>query len=47
MVGDVIQSIGVVIAAIIIYIHPSIHVVDPICTLIFAVITMIVTWPVF
>jgi len=47
ILGDIIQSIGVVIAAIIIYFRPDWHVVDPICTFIFTVLCIFTTIPIF
>lgn len=46
IIGDIIQSIGVVIAALVIYFYPEAHIADPICTLIFAVICMFTTVPI-
>ena len=46
-VGDLIQSVGVIIAAFIIYLRPSYQIADPICTYIFSVIVMFTTVPVF
>lgn len=43
VIGDMIQSVGVLIASIIIYFYPEWRVIDPICTLIFAVIVMFTT----
>jgi zinc transporter 2 len=48
IIGDIVQSIGVVLAAIIIYfVGPSANVADPICTLIFTVICIFTTVPIF
>ena len=47
IIGDCIQSIGVVIAAIIIYFRPDWHIADPICTFIFTLICLITTIPIF
>jgi zinc transporter 2 len=47
IIGDIIQSIGVVIAALIIYFYPEAHIADPICTLIFAVVCIFTTVPIF
>ncbi|XP_059611214.1 proton-coupled zinc antiporter SLC30A2-like [Phlebotomus argentipes] len=44
IIGDFIQSIGVLIAAIIIKIFPSAKVADPICTFIFSIIVMFTTF---
>jgi len=43
IIGDIVQSVGVVIAAIIIYIKPSLVIADPICTFIFSVIVFFTT----
>ena len=49
-IGDMIQSIGVIIAAIIIYIfqdtNPGIVIVDPICTFVFCIIVLCTTIPI-
>ena len=48
VIGDIIQSIRVVIAAIIIiYFRPDWHVVDPICTFIFTILCIFTTIPIF
>jgi len=47
MLGDMIQSIGVIIAAIIIYVKPEWTIADPICTFVFSIVVMFVTIPVF
>lgn len=44
VLGDLFQSIGVIIAAIIIKIKPEWGIVDPICTFIFCVIVLITTF---
>lgn len=46
-VGDLIQSVGVIIAATVIYYKPSYQIADPICTYIFSVIVLFTTVPVF
>jgi zinc transporter 2 len=46
VLGDLIQSIGVVIAAGVIYFKPDWCVADPLCTLMFAVIVAFITIPV-
>jgi zinc transporter 2 len=43
IIGDIIQSVGVVIAAIIIYIDQNYHMADPICTFVFSIIVMFTT----
>jgi zinc transporter 2 len=49
IIGDIIQSIGVVIAALIIYLvdDPRADIADPICTMIFTVICIFTTVPIF
>lgn len=47
LLGDSIQSIGVIIAAIIVYYKPEYQIADPICTFIFAFLTLLTTIPVF
>ena len=42
-VGDIIQSIGVIIASVIIWIKPSWHIADPICTFLFSVLVVLTT----
>jgi zinc transporter 2 len=44
VLGDLFQSIGVIIAAIIIKVKPEWGIVDPICTFIFCVIVLITTF---
>ena len=46
-VGDLIQSVGVIVAAIVIVYKPNYQIADPICTYIFSVIVMFTTVPVF
>ena len=46
IIGDLIQSIGVIIASTLIYFKPEYKVADPICTFIFSVIVMFTTIPV-
>lgn len=41
------MSVGVIIAAVIIYIEPSLTIVDPICTFLFSVIILGTSVPVF
>lgn len=43
VLGDVLQSIGVFFAAIIIYFKPSWQLADPICTFIFSIIVLYTT----
>ena len=46
-VGDLIQSVGVIFAALLIYWRPNYLIAAPICTYIFSVIVMFTTVPVF
>jgi solute carrier family 30 (zinc transporter), member 2 len=46
VIGDCIMSVGVIIAATIIYFKPEAWMCDPICTYIFAIIVMCTTMPV-
>lgn len=46
IVGDIVQSIGVVIAAVILMIKPEWKIVDPICTFVFAAIVCSTTFAV-
>ena len=47
MVGDMVQSLGVIIAAVIIYIKPDWTIADPICTFLFSILVMMTTIPIF
>jgi solute carrier family 30 (zinc transporter), member 2 len=47
IIGDIVQSIGVVIAAIIIYFKPEWHLADPITTFIFTFLCLFTTIPIF
>ena len=47
MIGDMIQSLGVIIAAVIIYIKPDWTIADPICTFLFSILVMFTTVPIF
>merc|ERR1712051_505455 len=47
MVGDMIQSLGVIAAAIVIYVNPSWTIADPICTILFSILVMMTTVPIF
>jgi zinc transporter 2 len=42
--GDFVQSIGVCIAAVIIWIKPEAHIADPICTFLFSILVLFTTW---
>ena len=46
VIGDMVMSIGVVIAAIIIYFVPTWDFIDPLCTYFFSVIVVVTTVPV-
>lgn len=46
VLGDAIQSVGVIIAGIVIYFKPEYAKADPICTLMFSVIVMFTTIPI-
>jgi len=47
VIGDLIQSGGVILASIIIYFGgPSYTIADPICTFVFAVLVMCTTFPI-
>jgi len=43
VIGDFLQSLGVLIAALVIHINPSYAIIDPICTFLFSVIVMFTT----
>ena len=47
MVGDMIQSLGVIAAALIIYFKPDWTIADPICTFLFSILVMFTTVPIF
>ncbi len=44
IIGDIIQSVGVVIASLVIYLNPEWKIIDPICTFIFAIIVLFTTY---
>ena len=46
IIGDIIQSIGVIIAAILIYFFPMYQFIDPFTTILFSVIVMFTTIPI-
>lgn len=46
IIGDIIQSIGVIIAAIIVYVFPQFQIVDPLITIFFSVIVIFTTVPI-
>lgn len=43
IIGDALQNVGVIIAGTIVYIYPQYTIVDPICTIVFAVIVFLTT----
>ena len=47
IIGDIVQSIGVVIASLIIFFYPEARIADPICTLLFTVLCIFTTIPIF
>ncbi len=47
VLGDMLMSVGVIIAAVVIYFKPEWMIVDPICTYLFSVIVCFTTVPVF
>ncbi|XP_058059678.1 proton-coupled zinc antiporter SLC30A2-like [Anopheles bellator] len=47
VIGDFIQSIGVLIAAVVIKLAPNLKVFDPICTFVFSVIVLVTTVRIF
>ena len=47
MMGDMVQSLGVICAALIIYFKPEWKIADPICTFLFSILVMITTIPIF
>lgn len=46
VLGDLLQSIGVFIASVLIYLNPSWKIADPICTFIFSVLVLCTTIPI-
>jgi solute carrier family 30 (zinc transporter), member 2 len=44
VLGDLIQSIGVMIAAAVIWIHPAAQLADPICTFLFSILVIFTTY---
>lgn len=46
VIGDLLQSVGVVIAGAIIYFYPHASLADPICTIVFSIIVMFTTVPI-
>ena len=47
VIGDLLQSIGVIIAALLIYYDEDYQIADPICTYVFSILVMFTTVPVF
>ena len=47
ILGDLLNSVGVIIAATIVFFWPSLWMVDPICTYLFAIIVLWTTRSVF
>ncbi|CAH8521504.1 unnamed protein product [Dicrocoelium dendriticum] len=43
VIGDLVQSVGVMIAALIIYFRPDLKIVDPICTFLFSILVLVTT----
>jgi len=46
VIGDIVQSIGVLIAAIVLYFYPNYWMIDPICTFLFSVLVLFTTIPI-
>lgn len=46
VLGDLLMSVGVIIAAIIIYFRPDYRIADPLCTYLFSIIILFTTIPV-
>ena len=46
VIGDLIQSFGVLLAAVIIYFNPTLKIADPICTICFSLIVVCTTIPI-
>lgn len=46
VIGDIVQSIGVVIAAIVLYFYPNYWMIDPICTFLFSILVLFTTIPI-
>jgi cation diffusion facilitator family transporter len=47
VIGDAIQSVGVIIASLVVYIMPEWMIADPICTILFAILVLFTTVPIF
>lgn len=46
IIGDMIQSIGVLLASVIVYFYPKLKIADPICTIVFSFIVLCTTLPI-
>ena len=46
IIGDMVQSVGVIVAAILILVKPEWQIADPICTFVFSVLVLFTTVPV-
>ena len=46
VIGDIIQSVGVLIAAIILYFYPHLWLIDPCCTFLFSILVLFTTIPI-
>lgn len=46
VIGDIIQSVGVLIAAIVLYFYPDYWMIDPICTFLFSILVLFTTIPI-
>lgn len=47
ILGDMVQSVGVIAAAVIIKVRPDWQIADPICTFLFSILVLITTVPIF
>jgi zinc transporter 2 len=47
ILGDMVQSIGVIAASVIIKIKPEWEIADPICTFVFSFLVLLTTVPIF
>ena len=46
VIGDFIQSVGVLIAALILWWYPKYTVIDPLCTFLFSILVIFTTFPI-
>ena len=46
VIGDIIQSVGVLIAAIVLYFYPQYWLIDPCCTFLFSILVLFTTIPI-